>query len=137
MENILSFDKFNANESAVPTPAPTTEDRKAVLESKKEEILAQVQEMIELGIIEEGFLGFGKKSPEELKKAGLEAIMKHPSKKKAYQSFDPEKQAKYAEFVGANPGVNSIKWAEKQGKFVDATIYTAAAGPTSASGHLG
>lgn len=95
--------------------------------------------------------GLFKKTPDsEYVKKGEEAIMNHPSKKKAYEQLksndalikdkeiiddskqkvkkDVNKSWLYARFVGKNPNVKYIGWLEKTQDFVDKTSYSDATG---------
>lgn len=78
--------------------------------------------------VEEGLFG---KSPEQIKKIGMEAINMHPMKKKAYQQFlgeDPVKAEKYLMFVGNNPDAKQISWDDQTQNFVNKAIMSVASG---------
>ena len=72
--------------------------------------------------VEEGLFS---KSPEKIKKIGMDAINMHPVKKKVYNQLlgqDAAKAEKYVMFVGNNPDAKQINWDEKIQNFVDSAI---------------
>jgi hypothetical protein len=65
------------------------------------------------------------KDPVKKRKLTIDAIMKHPSRKKAYEEWlekDKEIAKKYVEFWMKNPGSTYCRWDEKLKKFVDTGI---------------
>ena len=79
--------------------------------------------------LEEGW--FGGKSPEELKKIGMEAINKHPIKRKTYQDLTknyPDRVEKYVLFVGKNPEIKYIGWDDAKQDFASTGNFSVASG---------
>jgi len=77
------------------------------------------------------------KDPVKKKAATLDAINKHPVKKKNYEQFlkeNPEKAEKYLEFWMENPDEKYCKWDDKKNMFVKATTGAGVTGLMSAVG---
>lgn len=99
---------------------------------RAELILAKMEEETpEIGgddDLDEGLFG---KSPEELKKIGMQAIKSHPIKSKVYKDLiasDAQKAEKYVMFLGKNPDAKQISWDEKAQDFVNKAILSVASG---------
>lgn len=83
--------------------------------------------------LDEGW--FDRKSPEEIKKAGMEAINAHPVKKKTYaelvQNY-PDRVEKYLLFVGKNPTIKYISWDNAKNDFISSGNFSVASGEGTA-----
>lgn len=119
----------------IPCPEKYVEiakiDALAALESIKSAELNKSKSMFDDQEDDELDEGLFSKSPEELKKIGIEAIKKHPVKSKTYQEFlkkDPEVAEKYVLFVGKNPDAKYIGYDDKKKEFNLTGKYSVASG---------
>lgn len=117
MERIVKFEDFvnKGVKTEVSTEQKTNEEQQAriaFLESKKDETLALVQEMIEAGVIEEGLFGASKETEEAFMKK-LEEAEKAAADLGEKAVFDKEKILKAAK---SNKFRGSIQKIPYQGK---------------------